>query len=1103
MNVADWLRGLGLEQYEPAFRANSVTADLLPDLTADDLKDLGVAAVGDRRRLLKAIEALRTGAAPPDPAPPSSPAPAAPAEPAAARPATEGERRHLTVMFCDLVGSTALAAAMDPEDWRELNRAYHEAVAGAVEQFGGYVAQRMGDGAMVYFGYPEARENDAERAVRAGLAVHRNLAELSARLAAAGKPEIAARVGMHTGPVVVDGNAYVFGDVPNMAARVQAAAAPGETVITAALHRHVAGLVVAEDRGTHALKGIAEPVTLLRVIRTSGVRTRRGAGQAQGALVGREEELAILRRRWERTVAGTGQLVLVTGEPGLGKSRLIEEFQAGLVDAPHSWLEWSCAQLTQNSPFHPLVDWARQRLGGADVGPERRLAELEDSFATLGLDAAELVPVLAPLFDLPLGNRYAPAKGNPGELRQKLLSALIAWILAAARGQPVVVVVEDLHWADPSTLDLLRLLAEQGASASLLLLLTGRPEFRPAWSSRSHHTHVILAPLAPAEAARFVGGIVAQRGLSSDEVAAVVERSGGVPLFLEEVTRLLMAGEQGAGRSIPDTLAASLAARLDRMGTAREIAQVGAVLGREFAWPLLRATAGVGDQALAMGLERLIEAELLQVSGVPPEARYRFKHALIQEAAYESLLKTRRQKIHLQAAEALARQPDSAPSEVLAQHFSLAGATERAAVEWERAGDRAVARSSYAEAVAAYGAAIDGVRPGVTDDSGRRRLLVLLLKLGPALAVARGTGSGASRPAYDEAYRLSRALGDERAQFKAAWGLWLIAAGDGDHRGATARAEELAELGRRIGDDDLHYEATHCGWATAHVGGQVPLALQLSREGTERYRRERHAHTANDYAGHDPGVCAHGVYANSLCMAGSIDQAARVADAAVALGKSLDHPHSYAHALAMSAIACQLAGDRDRTERFSAELIALADRFAFPSQRVGGEFFLGWVRMSDGDARAGLALMESAFARRGMIPILGRRLSYVWTEALLAAGRLDEADAAVEEALAALPAGDGHDGSLLWRVKGEIRLARAGTLDASAEQSLRKALAIAELQAALLLQLRAATTLARALAATDRAPAARAELAAIYGRFTEGLDTPHLRSAKAALDAPA
>jgi class 3 adenylate cyclase/tetratricopeptide (TPR) repeat protein len=1003
-------------------------------------------------------------------------------------------------MFCDLVGSTALAAAMDPEDWRELNSAYHKAVASAVEQYGGYVAQKMGDGAMIYFGYPEARENDAERAVRAGLAIHGSLAALSAGLVAANKPAVAARVGMHTGPVVVDGGAYVFGDVPNLAARVQSAAAPGEVLITAALHRHVAGLVVAEDRGDHALKGIAEPVKLLRVARVAGVRGRRVSGLSQASLVGRDEELAILRRRWERNASGAGQLVLVSGEAGLGKSRLVEEFRASLADAPHIWLDWSCAQLLQNSPFHPLVEWARQRFGGPEIDPARRLAELGATFDALGLDAVENIGLMALLLELPLPADYPLPKGSPAELRPKLLAALAAWFLAAARVQPVVLAVEDLHWADPSTLDLLRLLADQGAAVRLLLLVTARPEYRPGWASRSHHTHVNLAPLLQADAARIVGEIVTRHGLSPDEVATVVERSGGVPLFLEEVTRLLVEGDRAGARTIPQTLAASLTARLDRMGSAREVAQIGAVLGREFTWPLLRATAGMADEALRNALERLAESELLQAEGTPPDARYRFKHALIQEAAYESLLKSRRQKLHLLAAEAL--EATAAAPEILAHHFTLAGLATRAAAYSERAGDNAVARSSYTEAVAAYTAAIDGARVGAVDETGRRRLLALALKLGPALTVAQGTGSGGSRPAYDEAYRLSRELGDARAQFKAAWGLWLISAGNGDHRGMSARAEELAALSRHIGDDDLHYEATHCGWATAHMRGQVALALDLSRDGTERYRRERHAGTANQYAGHDPGVCAHSVHAVSLSLAGRVDQASHAADAAVALGQSLDHPHSLAHGLSMSAVACQIAGDRDRTARFAAELIALADRYGFPSQRLAGEFYSGWVRLVDGDAKGGLVLMESAFARRAMLPILARRIVVTWAESLLAAGRLDDAEAAVDQALADPATAASNEASGLWRVKGEARLARAG-LDEGAEGALRQALSVAGTQDALLLELRAAASLARGLDGRAGGSEAKACLATLYGRFTEGFSTPHLRAAKATLEAVA
>ena len=440
MDIGSWLRSLGLKQYEASFRENDIDAEVLGDLTDADFEKLGV-TLGHRKRLLKAIAGLR---ATQPAAKPASPAPLPLSTDAA-------ERRPITVMFCDLVGSTSLAAKLDAEDWRNLVNAYLDEASKAVTGFGGHVLKKLGDGLMALFGYPRAQENDAERAVRAALAIQRALADLNARNAKTGAPELSARIGLEIGSVVVDAAGEVFGDTPNIAARVQAAAEPGSVLVTGSVQRQVAGLFVVEDEGAHELKGVAQPRSLYRVVRASG-GGRRGGARALTSFVGREEELGLLTRRWERARAGKGQLVLIVGEPGLGKSRLIEEFHARLAETPHTWVEWSASQLLQNTPLHPIAEWGRQRFG-VDAPAEQRLADLEDTLRLIGLDPTEHTPLLAPLVGIPLSPDRA-ARFPPEELRRKQLAAMTAWVLAGARSQPLVLCFEDLHWADPTTLDL-------------------------------------------------------------------------------------------------------------------------------------------------------------------------------------------------------------------------------------------------------------------------------------------------------------------------------------------------------------------------------------------------------------------------------------------------------------------------------------------------------------------------------------------------------------------------------------------------------------------------------------------------------------------------
>src|SRR6202041_599361 len=581
MDVGGWLRGLGLGQYEANFRDNKIDADLLPRLTVDDLKDIGVSVVGDRRRLLDAI-AVIAGAGP-----------TSPTGSALKGLRASAERRPITVMFCDLVGSTSLAAKLDAEDWRNLVNTYLDEASAAVTDLGGHVLKKLGDGLMALFGYPQAQENDAERAVRAALAIQRALVDINARNASKGAPELCARIGLDSGQVVVDATGEVFGDAPNIAARVQSAAEPGSILVTATVQRQTAGLFVAEDRGQHELKGMSTPMTLYRVIFASG-GGRRGGARTLTPLVGREEELDLLTRRWERSRNGEGQLALIVGEPGLGKSRLIEEFHGRLGETPHTWTEWSSSQLLQNTPLHPIAEWGRQRFG-ADLLAEQRLADLENTLELIGLDPTEYAPLLAPMVDVQLPEDRA-AKLAPEELRRRQLAAMTAWILAAARTQAIVLAFEDLHWADPTSLDLMRALAERGAQAPLLIITTARPEFRPPWSVRSHHSVISLSPLDSVQIAKMVRELASLDALSEDLVDGISERTGGVPLFVEEVTRLLLErGEQGSAQAIPPTLQQSLAARLDRLGAARETAQIGAVLGRGFSHALLQSVAGLDE----------------------------------------------------------------------------------------------------------------------------------------------------------------------------------------------------------------------------------------------------------------------------------------------------------------------------------------------------------------------------------------------------------------------------------------------------------------------------------------------------------------------------
>ena len=948
MDVGSWLRSLGLGQYEGAFRDNAVDADVLFELNDNDLTQLGV-LLGHRKRLLKAIAELGSAD---KIAPPTSPAPS-----------TTAERRPITVMFCDLVGSTSLAAQLDAEDWRNLVNAYLDQASAAVTDFGGHVLKKLGDGLMALFGYPQAQENDAERAVRAALAIQRALSDLNARNTRSGAPEISARIGIECGPVVVDAVGEVFGEAPNVAARVQAAAEPGTVLITASVQRQTAGLFVVEDKGAHNLKGVTAPVALYRVVRASG-GGRRGGARALTPLVGREDELALLTRRWLRALEGEGQFVQIVGEPGIGKSRLIEEFRVRLGETPHTWVEWSSSQLLQNTPLHPLAEWGRQRFGGANATEEGRLADLENTLRLVGLDPEEYAHLIAPLVDIPLPEKRS-AKFAPEELRRRQLAAVTAWILAAARTQAVVLAFEDLHWADPTSLDLMRALAERGAQAPLLIIATARPEFRSPWSVRSHHSAISLSPLDRAQIAKMVHELSARHALSRDIVEGVSERTGGVPLFVEEVTRLLQErGEQGGAQAIPPTLQQSLAARLDRLGSARETAQIGAVLGRGFSHALLQSVAGLDQDALQSALERLAEADILFVEGDGAQATYRFKHALIQDAAYDSLLKSRRQALHAQAAEILCESASPEP-EAIAHHFTQAGLDDLAIEWWGKAGDQALRRSAFQEAIAHLGKAIEMAdRAGATAQRATggsaapsKQVTQLHVAYGNALFAARGYGAPETTEAFARAREL--ASGDKIApeRLAADYGLWVGSFWRADLSSMRAHAAAfLSDIEARPDSPEASV-AQRCAGATCWFAGDYREARNHFERALALFQPGRDDDLAFRF-GLDPGVAAMAYLAIASWPLGEVDQAISLIDRMQTRMANLTHVGTLASGRMLAVLFELMRGDQVRVAQSALELARLAGEHELPMSRSFGLFLEGWAASASGAIGGGLEDMR-------------------------------------------------------------------------------------------------------------------------------------------------
>jgi predicted ATPase/class 3 adenylate cyclase len=1103
MDVGGWLRGLGLGKYEAAFLDNGIGEGVLPHLTVEDLKEIGVATVGDRRMLLAAIAALASPTASQPPGPPPTKVPE-----------LSAERRPITVMFCDLVGSTSLASRLDAEDWRNLVNAYLDEASAAVTDLGGHVLKKLGDGLMALFGYPKAQENDAERAVRAALAIQRALADLNARNARSGAPELSARIGIECGSVVVDAAGEVFGEAPNVAARVQAAAEPGSVLITGSVQRQVAGLFIVEEKGAHELKGIAQPLSLYRVVRASG-GGRRGGMRALTSFVGREEDIATLLRRWDRVRAGEGQFIQIVGEPGLGKSRLVEEFHSRLGETPHTWVEWNSSQLLQNTPLHPVAEWGRARFGGQDVAAERRLADLETTLAQVKLDVQETATLLAPLLDIPLPAERAP-KFSPEELRRRQLAAMVALLLAGARTQPVVLAFEDLHWADPTSLDLIQALAERGAQAPLLVVATTRPEFRAPWGMRSHHAVVALAPLDRTEVRRMVGEIAAQHALPQEVVERVSERTGGVPLFVEEVTRLLVErGDQGGIQAIPPTLQQSLAARLDRLGEAREVAQIGAVLGRDFGYALLREVAETNDPALQASLDRLAEADLLFVEGAPPQASYRFKHALIQDAAYDSLLKSRRQALHRRAGELLRDDPERAAGEpeVIAHHFAQAGLEDLAIEWWGKAGEQALRRSAFQEATAHLGKAIEMAdkAAGVVSQSGREmtaassQRMKLQSDYSRAVWWSRGFSAEETKAAFDRAAELAATSDDFSERFAAASGQWTVAQELGELRKArelaSAFLREAENAGRLTEAGVAHRGLAFMSFlAGDFLDARRHCELALATCSPERNQEAR------ERSGEDTEPVAMAMLALTSWLLGEVDRARELIEQANRRAAEIGHVPSMTIPLHLKSLLEIMRGDASAALTASKALEALSSEHGMTLLHSRAELTSSWAHGRLHDAKGGAATVQQALAALVESGDMAEAAYYIGLLAQLEveAVGVEAALARVDEAL-----GLTHQGEVrfclafLHRLRGDLLLKRHPVEPSLAEEAFSAAIAVAKEQGARSYHLQAALPLAKLYQSTARPVEAHAVLAPALEGFPPTPEMPEIAEAQALLAAPA
>lgn len=1098
MNVGSWLRTLGLGEHAESFAENGVDASLLSELTNEDLKDLGVARLADRKRLLKEIAKLSGAVVP------------APANRTEEPKLPQGERRQLTVMFCDLVGSTELSTRLDPEDYRELIRRYQDACAGAIARYHGFIARFMGDGVLAYFGYPRARENAVERAIRAGLAV---VAAVSTQTVEA--TPLRTRVGIATGQVVVgdlvgEGSSeewMVAGETPNLAARLQGLADPDTVVIADATQQLAGELFDVEALGERAIKGMAAPTPVWRVLGEGRAATRFEATRRAGLtdFVGRESEIALLLGRWGVAKENEGQAVLLAGEAGIGKSRIIEALRERIRHEPHACLRYQCSPLHRESAFFPIIAQLQQAAGfRADDTGTARLDKLESYLARSVDDDWVLTRFLASLLDLPGEERYGgPIDLPPPQVKARTLDALTTQVLATARRSPMVLIVEDAHWIDPSSWEFVEQIVSRIVDAPVLLLISHRPDFNADWGRFAHVTSLTLSRFSRSQGAEMVH---AAHGVELPEsvIRRILERADGVPLFLEELTHaVLESGGLSEDASIPETLQGLLMERLDRLEEARDIAQVGAVIGREFTHSLLARVVLKTEEELSPLLGRLVDSGLVYCRGNPSEVEYTFKHALVQEAAYDGLLKSRRKQLHARIADVFEQRfPERVETEpeLLAHHHTEAGNVEKAIGYWQRAGERAIRSSANQEAIVQLSKGLAQIRSLPDTPDRARKELACRITMGGAFIAARGYGAPETGEAYIRARELCDRLGATRQLFPVLYGQWVHHAVRAEHLKAQRVADQFLELAERQQDTAPLLVAHRCIGLSHLYRGEPATARPHLEQTLSLYDPEEHASLAYRY-GQDPLASTQGWFSWVLWHLGYPDQALRSAKEGLENARALNHMHTIANTLGYSrTMIHQFCGDVSAADDDAGALVTLAEEQGFVMWRAIGIVIQGWAMVERGEIEVGTSQIREGISRSQdtgaqflqphsltlLAEALARRRQ--WEEALAALGK-------------ARDFGISTDGrwweAEIYRLEGEILSSMQAKT--RAENAYTEALEVARVQRSKSLELRAATSLARLWQSQGRAEEARDLLAPVYTWFTEGHGTRDVKKAKALL----
>ena len=1112
MDLGGWLLSLGLEQYEAAFRDNAIDEALLPTLTAQDLKDLGIVSVGHRRKLLNAIAALPAN---------SLAAPLKEHSLVDAPLPEEAERRQVTVMFADLVGSTALSTRMDPEDLREVIAAFSKCTAEIVRHLGGFVSQYLGDGVLAFFGYPQAHEDDAERAVRAGLQLVAAVAGLKTRAS------LQARVGIATGLVVAGEmtNARgqqgrgIIGETPNLAERLQSSAESNQVIIAESTRRLVGDVFLLERLELINLKGLKGRVTAWRVLGQKG-NTSRFAAHA-GTLtnfVGRDQEVALLIDRWRQANQNEGQVVLLEGEAGIGKSRIIETFRQHISEEPQITLCYQCSAYHIDSALYPVITELEHaaKLSMNDL-TYVKLEKLEVLLKQGGNKLEETVPLIAALLSIPSGDQYPPPDADPQRRKVRTLDVLVDRLADLATKRPVLMIIEDLHWADPTTLEFFSRTMLRILEMRILLIMTYRPEFRAPWTGHAHVTALHLNRLGRRHCRAMIESVASCKPLPSSVMEQIIAKTDGVPLFVEELTKTVLESGLLEERNhaweltgslqefaIPATLRDLLVARLDRLPSVKEVAQVAAAIGREFSYKLLTAVSRTSESDLKNALSKLVGAELVFARGGPPAASYVFKHALVQEAAYETLLKSKRQQLHGRIAKAL---EDSFPEvmdtqpEILAHHYTEAGFTEVAITWWDKAGDLAIGRSANIEAVRHFSRAIELLQISSEPRGRDSSELAMRIKMSGPLIATRGYVTQALADNYERAWELCNKLKEDKSAFPVMYGQWVIPYVRGDMKTALANSERFLRQAEQQKDSGLLMMGHRVYGSSLVWSGDTRRGSEHLRQALSLYRATEHDKLAYSFSQHPrTAALAH------LCLAlqhlGFLDQAMDAGWEAISEAKRFGHFNSIAYSLCFVSLLIMLRRDTATLKVTARELLQLAERYSASYWALWAKPMLGWVAAQEGDIEVGIRQMDQSTDE------LRKQNANLWVPQTLlleaeivgkasqyqrAYQLLDKAQALIE------PLDQRFYEAELHRVRGTLILSERP--DSSAGMtSLDHAIDVARRQNSRFLELRASVSKARLSCNRGLRKEARDIVAPIYRSFSEGLDTVDLGEARALLE---